>query len=303
MSNIITQGDVLHLGLEGDSKLKFIIDGVPRFTPETGINAEIGSVTESFEGMNLTNRLQCNQIECITPQTLNIATTATSNDILISEDAKNTLVRGNLKLTDGVESLGFTSPAGLTNTTVWTLPSQDGTYGQALKTSGIGNGSILAFEDPTHLFVTKSSWQFMSYGSHNKVTNWDSIINQHKITWDATTGDMTIPYTGTYNVGYKVTWWDGRVRGGRQAYITKNAPVSFDPSNTRRYAHTAVVQDDYTALNQSLTASTLIPCVAGDTIQLRCRHLTGDPGANQGNWIPQNLNSDRRIEFWCVRLE
>lgn len=123
MSNIITQGDVSHLGLEGDSKLKFIIDGVPRFTPETGINAEIGSVTESFEGMNLTNRLQCNQIECITPQTLNIATTATSNDILMSEDAKNTLVRGNLQLTDGVESLGFTSPVGLTNTTIWTLPS------------------------------------------------------------------------------------------------------------------------------------------------------------------------------------
>lgn len=62
---MITHVNILHLGLDGEYKLKFNIDDVPRFTSETWINTEIGSVAESFEGMNLTNRLQCNQIEYI----------------------------------------------------------------------------------------------------------------------------------------------------------------------------------------------------------------------------------------------
>lgn len=113
-------------------------------------------------------------------------------------------------------------------------------------------------------------------------------------------GSFTINTSGRYICGYDVSFSADpdlpTVGSARQAMITKNT-TTFDPSNTVRYAHSAVTSDDQADLISVLTGTTYLDLAQGDTVQLwvyqNCGFNLTTPGASTGG---------RSNEFWMVKI-
>lgn len=307
MSNILTEGSDLSIGLVDNVEFKFN-QATPDFIP-TGATTEIGSNTHPFDDGTFSQQVTCNQIDCLGSQVLNIGITSDTTEINMAEPGKDTIVRGNLVW--GKEGnafhVGVKAPA-LGVSTLYSLPPED--IKNPLKTNGTANLSF-DIETPFAILYKNSIQNGIGTFSPTKLRNW-TLSDSFGVTVVA--NNINIQEEGTYLAGFSITWEDYDETGGlgndifRSGWITKNSNI-----NERFGYHSTSVNDDNQDANipsnpvptggraYKQNGTALIKCLNGDNIQVYVEHNTHKTGPAQLD-VPRSTDPIDQCEFWCVRI-
>lgn len=321
MSNLITEGSENSIGVGGGGQVQFKIkmDPNPKLLPSGVTTALIGTGGDPFHSATFQNKVICNQVECLTgPQRLNIGVSAATTGITLSQDNKDTVLNGDLHVaepgfpTTQTDTVGFTLPT-LTGSTLWTLPSQDGTGGESLVSDGLAN---LSFNNkqPEFRINSTTAQQTILYQTWTKLTNWAAVEENYNMSWDGS--NLTVLEDGLYLIGFSMSWTRGILPtshtgsdgygGIREVCITKNTPSGFVEPTTETYGKESINHDDYFVQFTIQSGTTLLNLSAGDTVQIWCRHSAvrsifgALPPINLATPIDP-VNSIRN-EFWAKKV-
>ncbi len=308
MSNILTEGADLSIGLTDNVEFKF--NQANEFIP-TGTTTEIGSNTHPFDDGTFSQQVTCNQIDCLGSQVLNIGITSDTTEINMAEPGKDTIVRGNLVW--GKEgnafNVGVKAPV-LGTSTIYSLPPED--IKNPLKTNGTANLSF-DIETPFAILYKTSLQNGIGKFSPTQIRGY-VVSDSFGVT---TTGNQIgILEDGLYLAGFSITWEEYDESGGLGNDIFRSGWIAKNGNNNERFGcHSTSANDDNQDANfipnpvptggrdYKQNGTSLIRCSSGDNLRLYVEYNSskGPPGPSTLS-VPRSTNPIDQCEFWCVRI-